>query len=56
MALLHDFLCLVPIAIFHRALQICAVVAIKVLEDTILVLESAGSVDWRSILDGSETS
>ena len=41
MALQHDLLCLVPIAIFLRALQICAMVAVEVLKYPVLVFETS---------------
>ena len=41
MALQYDFLCLVPIAILLRALQVCTVVAIQILEYPILVFQSS---------------
>jgi len=54
---LHDnLLCFVPVAILHRALQVCAVVAVQVGEDTVLILESALPVDRWCILDGGQSS
>ena len=41
MPLEHNFLRLIPVAIFHRALQICSMVAVEVLEYPILILQAA---------------
>ena len=41
MALEQDFLRLIPIAIFHRTLQICSMVAVEVLEYPILIFQAA---------------
>ena len=38
MALEYDLLCLVPIAIFLRVLQISSVMAVKILKDAVLIL------------------
>jgi len=52
-ALQHNLLGLVPVAILHGRLQICAMVAIKVLEYAILVLQaSIASLLGRSLLYG----
>lgn len=41
MTLEYDLLCLIPVAIFHRAFEVCAMVAVEVLEYPILVLQPA---------------
>lgn len=41
MALQYNLFRLVPIAIFHGALEIRAMMAVKILEDSVLVLQSA---------------
>jgi hypothetical protein len=53
-ALQQDLLRLVPVAVLHRALQIGAVVAVQVLEDTVLVLEAAVCALGRGIVHGGQ--
>jgi hypothetical protein len=55
MALVEDFLGLVPISIFLCTLQVCTVVTVEVLEDSVLVLQST-IVSDGSILDRSKSS
>ena len=47
---------LMPVAILHRTLQIGAMMPVKILKDSVLVLQSPkmGSLRWlcRSILNG----
>lgn len=51
MALEDDFLCLVPVAIFHGALEISTVVSVEVGEDTVLVSKAAMLPLRRDILN-----
>lgn len=53
MAFQDYLLRLVPIAIFHRTLQICPMVAVKILKYPILILQPSkfGPLWWRTILD-----
>ena len=53
MALEYDFFRLVPVSVFHRALQIGAMVPVQVLEDPVLVLQATMNLLWR-ITNGSE--
>lgn len=55
MALEYNFLGLMPVSIFHRALQIGAMMSIEVLEDPVLILQtSVGPL--RRIVDSREIS
>lgn len=54
-ALAEDLLGLVPVTILHGALEVGSMVAVKVLENTVLVLETTLVLNWGSVLDGSET-
>lgn len=47
MALKYDFLRLIPIATFHRTLQIRAMSPIQILEYTVLVLQPSINPRWR---------
>jgi hypothetical protein len=53
--LVDNLLGLVPVTILHGALEVGSMVAVKVLEDAVLVLETTLVLDWGSVLDGSET-
>ena len=55
MTLEYDFLRLVPISIFHGALEIRTMVAVQVLEDAVLVLQ-ASIRPLRRIVHGSQSS
>lgn len=50
-ALQNHLLRLVPVTVLHRALEVGAVVAVKVGEDAVLVLQAALAVDGRCVLD-----
>ena len=54
MALQDDLLCLVPIAVLLRTLQIRTVVAVQVLENPVLVLQAAICPLRRAILHGRQ--
>lgn len=54
MALQHDILGLVPVAVLHRALQIRAMVAVQVGKYPVLVLQTAILSLGRALLDGRE--
>jgi hypothetical protein len=41
MAFIQDILCLVPVTVFHRTLQICSMVAVQVGEDPILIPQTS---------------
>lgn len=41
MPLQQNLLCLIPIPILHRALEICAMMTVQVLEYAILILQSS---------------
>lgn len=49
-----DLLGFVPVAVLHCALEIGSMVAVKVLENTVLVLETTLVLNGRRILDGSQ--
>lgn len=51
-ALIDNLLGLVPVAVLHGALEIGAVVAVQVLEDAVLVLQTALVLDGGGILYG----
>jgi hypothetical protein len=53
--LVDNLLGLVPVAVLHSTLEIGSMVSVKVLENTVLVLETTLVLDWGSVLDGSET-
>lgn len=53
--LVDNLLGLVPVTVLHCALEIGSMVAVKVLENAVLVLETTLVLDWRGVLDGSET-
>lgn len=55
MTLQQDFFSLVPIAVFHCALEVGTVMAIQVLKYSILIFQAAevGFLWWGSILNGS---
>lgn len=55
MALAEDLLGLVPVTILHGAFEVGSMVTVKVLENTVLVLETTLVLNWGSVLDGSET-
>ena len=40
MSLQYYLLCLIPVAVLHRALQIRAMMPVKILENPVLVLQS----------------
>ena len=54
-ALEYDLLCLVPVSVFHGALQVRTMVAVEVLEDAVLVLQ-ASICALRGIVHRSEGS
>jgi hypothetical protein len=54
MTLQYDFLCFVPIAIFHRTLQIRPMVSVQVLKYPILVPETSIDLLWRTFLNRSK--
>lgn len=53
--LVDDLLGLVPVTVLHGALKVGSMVSVKVLENAVLVLETTLVLDWRGVLDGSET-
>jgi hypothetical protein len=53
--LVDNLLGLVPVTVLHSALEVGSMVAVKVLENTVLVLETTLVLDWGSVLDGCET-
>lgn len=59
MTLQDNLLCLVPVTIFHRALQVCAMMPIQILKYPILILQSSklGPFRWlgRAILHRCQT-
>lgn len=54
-ALVDNLLGLVPVTVLHGALEIGPMVAVEVLKNAVLVLETTLVLDWGSVLDGSET-
>ena len=40
MALQNDLFGLVPVAVLHRTLQICAMVAVQILKDPVLIFQA----------------
>lgn len=55
MTLVDNLLGLVPVTVLHGTLEIGSMVAVKVLENAVLVLETTLVLNWGSVLDGSET-
>lgn len=56
MSLSQDFLRLVPVSILLSTLQVGTVVTVKVLKNSVLVLQSTISLHWRGILDSGKSS
>jgi len=54
-ALVDNLLGLVPVTVLHSALEIGSMVAVKVLENAVLILKTTLVLNWGSVLDGSET-
>ena len=56
MAFQKDVFCSIPVAVFHRTFEVGAVMAVEILEDAILIFETAMCTLWGTLLDCGKVS